>query len=385
MKNLAQAGFLLMGAANTLLGPILPALSARWWLDDAQAGHLFTAQFAGALAASAASGWLIKRLGLTRLLAVGYGLLAVSIACLGFCGATEGVVALFVLGVGLGCVSPATNLLVAELNPARRAAALNLLNFIWGVGAMLFPPLISLSAAGDNLAGPLAGLSLALALIALGFMRQSSFRIAEGVAGFEPADSPTRQLIGPYALLTGLFVFINVGAETAVGGWVATYAKRLDGAAESFWAFAPSLFWGGMLAGRAAAPAVLRRVNEGRLVLVGLFVALSGLSLILLGRGLAPVAAGAALAGLGLAPVFPTTFAIFTQHFGSQASRFSGALFVLSALGAAIIPWVVGITSARHGELRAGLGVLWFGVAAMVVLQFFIVFALARAESSPPR
>lgn len=380
MKTLAQAGFLLIGAANTLLGPILPALSVRWRLDDAQAGHLFAAQFAGALAASAASGWLIKRWGLTLLLAAGYGLLAVSIACLSFCGRTEGIIALFVLGVGLGGVSPATNLLVAELNPARRAAALNLLNFIWGVGAMLFPPLISLSAAGDGLVGPLAGLSLSLALIALGFMRHSSFRIAEAVAESAPEDSPARRLIGPYALLTGLLVFINVGAETAVGGWVATYAKRLDGAAESFWAFAPSLFWGGLLSGRAAAPAALRRVNEGRLVLIGLFVAMSGLSLILLGRELAMVAAGAGLAGLGLAPVFPTTFALFTQHFGSLTSGLSGALFVLSALGGAIIPWVVGITSARSGELRAGLAVLWLGVAAMIVLQFFIIFVLARAK-----
>lgn len=192
-------------------------------------------------------------------------------------------------------------------------------------------------------------------------------------------------MIGPYALLTGLLIFINVGAETAVGGWVTTYAKRLDGAAESFWAFAPSLFWGGMLSGRAAAPAALRRVNEGRLVLIGLFVAMSGLSLILLGRGLAMVAVGAGLAGLGLAPVFPTIFAIFTQYYGSLASRLSGALFVLSALGGAIIPWVVGVASARYGELRAGLAVLWLGVAAMIVLQFFIIFVSARAKSGPAR
>lgn len=46
---LLHIGFVLIGIVNTLLGPILPMLSARWRLDDAGAGALFFVQSAGAI------------------------------------------------------------------------------------------------------------------------------------------------------------------------------------------------------------------------------------------------------------------------------------------------------------------------------------------------
>jgi fucose permease len=81
---LIHIGFLLVGIANTLLGPILPLLSARWKLNDAQGGYLFTAQFVGAIAGSALSGMLMKRFRVMSVLAAGYGGLAVATAALAF-------------------------------------------------------------------------------------------------------------------------------------------------------------------------------------------------------------------------------------------------------------------------------------------------------------
>jgi fucose permease len=52
---------------------------------------------------------------------------------------------------------------------------------------------------------------------------------------------------------------------------------------------------------------------------------------------------------LGLAAVFPTTFAIFTRQFGRQASQLTGFFFVLGGMGGALIPWLVGLTSAGLG------------------------------------
>ena len=105
----------------------------------------------------------------------------------------------------------------------------------------------------------------------------------------------------------------------------------------------PSFFWAGLLIGRAAAPAVLRRVSEAALVLISLFVAGAGLVVILVGSSLMTVSSGAGLAGLGLAAVFPTTFAIFTRQFGRQASQLTGFVFVLGGMGGALIPWLVGL------------------------------------------
>ena len=60
----------------------------------------------------------------------------------------------------------------------------------------------------------------------------------------------------------------------------------------------PSFFWAGLLIGRAAAPGVLKRVGEAALVLVSLFVAGTGLAVILAGSSLMTVSSGAALDGM---------------------------------------------------------------------------------------
>ena len=112
-------------------------------------------------------------------------------------------------------------------------------------------------------------------------------------------------------------------------------------------------------------------------MLISLFVAGAGLVVIQVGSNLMTVSFGAGLAGLGLATVFPTTFAIFTRHFGRQAPQLTGFFFVLAGLGGALIPWLVGFTSAQFGDLRIGLLIPLFGVASMIVLQILIIRALA--------
>jgi MFS transporter, FHS family, glucose/mannose:H+ symporter len=374
---LSYCSFLLIGIMNTFLGPALPELSSRWQLNDSQAGSLFFAQFMGSMVGSAASGWLLRRLSMSLLLAFGYGMLAVSVASLGISEWMAGIFAIFAIGIGLGFTIPATNLMIAEVNTERSAGALNILNFVWGIGALFCPPLISFFARQNRFSGLLFGLGLLLALSSLGFVRSLSLSVrAEGRSGSGGA-SALRSWLSLYAVLTGLLIFIYVGIETSAGGWLASYAQRLGSTAQRFWAVIPFLFWAGLLLGRALAPVALKKVSDNGLVLISLIVAACGLTLILVSRELAALSAGAFITGLGLAAVFPTTFAIFTRHFGQQARNMVGVLFMLAALGAAVIPWVVGVTSKYYGELRIGLGVPLLGALVLVVLQF----AITRTQS----
>jgi MFS transporter, FHS family, glucose/mannose:H+ symporter len=275
--------------------------------------------------------------------------------------------------------------LVAEINPECRAAALNVLNFVWALGAVAGPPLIALFARDGRLARPLIGLAALLSVIALLIARRAFTDSSSGPNQPKPnqKDSPQfersalRSWVTPYALLTGGLIFFYVGTETAATGWIASYAQRLGASASGFWTMMPSFFWAGLLVGRAAAPAVLRRLSEAALVLISLLVAGAGLVVILVTSSLMIVSSGAGLAGLGLATVFPTTFAIFTRQFGRQASKLTGWVFALGGMGGALIPWLVGLTSAWFGDLRIGLLIPLFCVAFMIVLQILIIRALA--------
>src|SRR3981189_3881597 len=58
-----QIAFLPTGFLQTLLGPMLPILIARWALNDTQAGNLFLVQFLASLAGVQLSGLLLTRWG----------------------------------------------------------------------------------------------------------------------------------------------------------------------------------------------------------------------------------------------------------------------------------------------------------------------------------
>ena len=385
---LLHSGSLLVGVVHTLLGPILPMLAARWRLDDAEAGSLFIAQFTGAMIGSALSSSMIERLGSLRLMAFGYAAMAAAVACLSVNSWRICLLSVLSYGFAIGFTIPATNLLVAEINSERRAAALNILSFAWALGAVAGPPLIALFARDGRLLRPLIGLAVLLSGIALLIARRSLTDSSSGANQTKPNQkdparferSALRAWASPYALLTGGLIVVYVGTETAAAGWIASYAQRLGASTSGFGTMTPSFFWAGLLIGRAAAPAVLGGVREADLVLISLFVAGAGLVVILVGSSVMTVSSGAGLTGMGLAAVFPTTFAIFTRHFGRQASQLTGFFFVLAGLGGALIPWLVGLTSARFGDLRIGLLIPLFCVASMIVLQIFIIRALTPGQ-----
>jgi len=370
---LAHAGFVIVGVVNTFLGAMLPTLSTQWRLNDAQAGRLFAAQFSGAMIGSLLSSLLLKRFGYLRTLVAGYTGMSVAIACLGLGTAGSAIVSIFFTGMFFGITIPTTNVLVSEMHPARRAAALNLVNFAWGIGAIAGPPAIVFFSQNGVLL-PMLILASVLILVALSLSRCACFTPSESNSTIGRSESSALQAwMTPYAISTGLLIFLYVGTEASSYGWVATYAKRLAAPTQTLWMFAQSIFWAGLLSSRALAPLILRRLSAHKLIVAGLLTATAGLLLVLMGRELAGVTIGVALAGFGLGPVFPTTFALFSQRFGSLVAQMAGVVFVIGNLAAAAFPWAVGLLSDWYGGLRPGFMVPVAGAILMIVLQTAIV------------
>ncbi|MEO7274597.1 MAG: MFS transporter, partial [Vicinamibacterales bacterium] len=168
------AAFVLTGMVTTVLGPILPELLIAWHLTDAAGGALFSAQFTGSVTAGLISGLIVARLGDARTLAIGYALMTVGL--LGLAGGSYawGVTGACLVGLGMGCVIPPTNLLIARARPERAAAALGGLNFAWGLGASAWPLIVSSVVPVAGLRPPLVTLALLCGIAAVGIGTRAS-------------------------------------------------------------------------------------------------------------------------------------------------------------------------------------------------------------------
>ncbi len=365
------SGVFLTGMLTTLLGPLLPVLSARWSLADAQAGYLFTAQFAGSMAGAVLSGLLLPRRGFRFSLVLGFALTAAGALPLGMGSWAVGLLTVFGYGIGLGFTIACTNMWVSDSNPERRSSALSLLNFTWGAGAVVCPFLFAVLHR-EGLGGTMApALAAAFVLVAL---LLTVLPFEEPKKALEAADSSAVQAsvwsvrFGP---VLGALFFLYVGTENALGGWVASLAKRNSAGEGTLWMMAPSFFWGALLVGRGLAPAVLRYVTEARIVIGGLALASLGGVGLLAASSLGAVLAWAALAGFGLSAVYPIQVAWIAPTFGAATARLAGRIFAMGALGGATLPWAVGYLSTSFGGLKAGLVAPLAGSVIMIALLFF--------------
>jgi fucose permease len=350
----ANAAFVPIGVVTVLLGPMLPALSARWSLNYSQAGSLFTAQFLASTAGVGVSGILISRRGFRFALNAGLLVMAAGVAGLSTGSHLWGLGCIAAYGAGLGLAVPAANLLVAEVNPGRRSAALNLLNFSWSVGAVGCPFLVA-GAARSNRVGTLMMLVAGvLLLVMLGILSTYS-RVAEPVLSGSD-NKPAKINWGSRSLfvLAALF-FLYVGTENSFGGWIASYAKSLGTIPLARSVMAPSFFYSALLVGRWLAPLILRRMDEVKLARSGILVACAGMAGLILSRAMPGVVSSAMVAGIGLSAVYPITIALLSREFGPAASRVGSVMFTMANLGGALLPWLVGYTSNWSGNLKVGL------------------------------
>lgn len=363
----AYVSFVPVGVATVLLGPMLPILSARWSLNYAQAGALFPVQYVASTVAVALSGVLVSRFGFRFAIQTGLLLVSVGLALLMAGPRWLAVICIAAYGGGNGVAVPAANLMVAALNPGRRSATLNWLNFCWSAGAVACPFLVAGAAKAHHV--PLFLMIVAACSLVIAVL----FTLAPAVEppAVETAVGGTvaviRRKLWPFLMLAALF-FIYVGTENGFGFWVASFAKSLGSLTATVALMTPSFFYAALMVGRLLAPFLLRSFSEIKLAQAGLILSCAGMAGMIFSHQLPGVVASACAAGLGLSAVYPITISILSKDFAGASSRIGSLMFVLSNVGGGLFPWIVGVTSDGFGTLKAGLFVPLLGCALMYVL-----------------
>jgi len=246
---------------------------------------------------------------------------------------------------------------------------LSLLNFSWTVGAVACPFLLAPFERLGRISTFFHMVAAFVFLVAVSLAWVNLPRPDAATKDSAQSSTPLlRVLAMPTAIVLGVLFFVYVGTENAVGGWLASYAKRLVDHPGTIWVTTPSYFYGGLLAGRALAPLFLRKISEVLLVRLSVTAALLGLTTLLASHSMVAVLVSAAVIGLGLAAIYPITISLLTNCFGPMATRVGSVMCMLASFGAAVMPWLVGVTSTEMSSLKFGLAIPLLGCVLMLVL-----------------
>ena len=377
LKYYTLFGFFVIGIVTVLLGQVLPVLSSRLSLNDAQSGVLLSAQFAGALLGTLSVGQLIRRLGFPTASLIGLILIALGLPALNSHSFVVCWIGIFVYGSGIGMAIPAVNLLTIEITPPeRQSSAVNVLNFGWGAGAICSQPFAAAMSGGNSLVPLTVTLVVALLVVAICFILV--IRKSRGAAADDDStpDLPAQIWNRPESWLFVAFAFFTIGVEGGIHGWLTTYSESVTSSGgQGISATVVYFFF--YVVGRGVASFVSRSMPENKLITLCSALMLVGVSLIVMSEALLFV--GSAIAGLGCSAIFPTNMVRFAKIFGPGATRNATPIFISGTAGAAAITSLVGFASFRLGNLRWGIAVIL--MSALFVFSLQVI--MSRVFRSP--
>ncbi len=373
----ACGGMFLFGVALVLLGTLfgLPAMRERLELTTlVRQGDLQTLLLFGVLLSTMLVGPLMDRFGHKMVLAVSAALVALALGGFAFAAGYRAAQLLSVaLGIGGGGLNMATNVLVSDIYDENRGPRLNQLGVFFGVGALMMPFVTAWVVRAITqliLVSAVLSALCAIAYLALNF---PAGRESSGASIFESF----RAIRYPGVLLFGFLLFFESGNESAMTGWVSTWATSLGANARNA-TLTLALMQGMMMLGRLLAAPVLRHVKKTHLVLASAIGGFISVAIVVAAQSPALLALGAGLTGLTFASIYPTVLALAGDRYQRYAATVFGILFTIGLSGGMFYPWAIGHVSQSEG-LRAGMFFPLVGTVAITA-----IVTVLRAKYSAP-
>jgi FHS family L-fucose permease-like MFS transporter len=357
--------FFMWGFITVLNDILIPHLKVVFDLNYTQSMLIQFVWFIAYFVMSIPSAKLLERVGYKRSLVV--GLVIMAVGALGFLPASQlasfglFLTALFVLASGITLLQVAANPYVAVIGPPETAPArLNLVQAMNSAGTMIAPLFGSLlilarSASGTAEAGEIAtltdaqkladaqsvqapyiGIVVVLLLLAFVIGRVRLPDLGSSTRRMAAEERKHHSLWRHRNLVFGVpAIFIYLIAEIGVGSLLISFITRPE-----IGALTPAeagryltLLWGGMMVGRFAGSAIMRRVRAETVLAVAAIGAFVLLMIAILGTGHLAMYA-LVLVGLFHSIMFPTIFTLGIRGLGPLTEEGSGLLIMAIAGGA---------------------------------------------------
>lgn len=369
------AAFIAMGISMASLGPTLPGLAANTRASISAISVLFTARALGSLVGSVWGGRIYDRVkgnGVMALMIVGIAILTALTPFVPVLWLLTGV--LFFTGAVQGILNIGGNALLVWLHGQNVGPFMNGLHFCFGVGTFITPVIIAQFVARQ---GGLVWIYLLLAVIILptvvvGLLPSPTSPMAVSKQAGEKTDPLLIILI---AMVFGCYS----GASLAYGGWIYTYAIKMNLASATNAAYLTSIFWGALTLGRLAAiPLALRYKPQVLLRMDFLGALVSLLALAIWPGSLAAVIFTSAGLGFSLASIYPTTMSLSGQLM-TVTGKVTGLFSIGNSVGSMLVPWLIG----QYFDQAGPQTMAWILLADMI-LSLGVLVALSRRAPQQP-
>jgi len=334
------SAFIALGLASASLGPTLGGLAQHTHTRLSEISFIFSARALGYLIGSFVGGRVYDRRPGHVVMA---GVLVVMAAMLALAPVMPLLwlltAILLVLGMGEGTMDVGGNTLLMWVHRGEVGPFMNGLHFSWGVGAFLSPIIVAQAVliSGD-ITWAYWMLAVLMLPVVIGLLRLPS-PVAQAISPVSESKRVNHVLL---VVLIALFLFLYVGAEGSLGGWIFTYTVALRLSSEAAAAYLTSAFWGSLTVGRLLAIPIAARLRPRSILLIDLAGCLMSMGIILLWpNSLVAVWVGAIGIGLAMASIFPTTLSLAESrmHITGQITSW---FFVGASLGSMTVPWMIG-------------------------------------------
>jgi len=270
------------------------------------------------------------------------------------------------IGTGVGALDGGLNGLFIDISGDQKGIGLGLLHMCFGIGA-LSGPLIFTFASVSLLNWRLAFLFTACLPILFFLLL---FPIHLSKVGKEETmrfSDVTMLLKNRIIIQLLLLLFVYVGAEQVIAGWLPTYLINTRNVSHSIGSFTLSLFFIGLTIGRLLTGLISDKVGYSRtLVLLSLGSAVF-FALVFTIQAINPVVIIFILLGFFLSGIYPTVMAQAGSIFPQYSGTISGVLTAAGGIGGMLMPLGMGLVS-EYAGLQVGL----FVPLISTIIMFFL-------------
>lgn len=367
----ACMGMLQFGITIISLGCILPDIVTQYQINEIAAGTLAALLPLGILAGSMVFGPLTDRYGHKYLLIVCSLLIMIAFEGIAFSQNYSLLrINIFIIGFAGGFVNGSTNAVVNEISSGDRSANLSLLGVFFGIGALGMPLLIGIFSEliSQHTIIAVIGLLMIIPVIYFFYVQFPEPKISQKY----PLKESTRMLKDPSLLLMGFFLFLEGGLEGITNNWTTTYLQNYVNEVKQQALFALSSFVLSLTLTRLLLGFLLRKIPSYLIQLTSIFIALTGVLILLLTHSYNLTVMGLIFLGIGFACGFPIILGYTGELFKKLSGTAFGIVMALSLIGNMIINYSMGLII-HHFGIKHFSSLLLICVLFLLIMFYLVI------------